>query len=166
MENLFLLLATSFVFRVASPRFKRYTIFQGCSALLFSGAKTLHIRHTKEGDRLYFNESIVNGITYGLVCIHMKDVYTLQEAEKILMQFLNRARRPFHIRFNSSMETERKKNLLTVTDYWQDKAGVDWKIKGYTNGKIAALLYVKNISDTPVKNHDAYLNGFRFAAVR
>lgn len=159
-------LATSFVLRVAVPRFRRYIICPGCSALLNSGAKTLHIRYTREGDKLFFNEYAVDGVTYGMVCVQMKDLYTLERAEHILVQFVSRARRPLHIACNTSMEVETTKRLVTVTDYWQDKAGIDWKIKGYTNGKVIALLYVKNITDTTIKNHDAYLNGFRFSAIQ
>jgi hypothetical protein len=166
MENLFVFLATSLVLKVASPRFRRYLICPGCSALLNSGGKTLHVRYTKDGDKLFFNEYAVDGITYGMVCVQMKNVYTLKKSERILLQFIDRARKPLHIACYSSAEIERSQRFVTLTDYWQDKAGIDWKIKGYTNGKHLAFLYVKNITDTAVKNHDAYLNGFRFSALQ
>jgi hypothetical protein len=67
---------------------------------------------------------------------------------------------------NASMEIEKNNSLLTITDYWQDKAGIDWKVKGYTNGKVLSLLYVKNISNATVRAHDTYLDGFRFSAVQ
>lgn len=164
MENLFMFLATSLVLRVASPGFKRYLICPGCSTLLNSGARTLHIRQTKDGDRLYFNEYAADGVTYGMVCVRLRNPCTLEKAEDILFQFLRRSRKPLHIQHTASPEIESDGKLLTVTDYWQDKAGIDWKIKGYTNGKIIAYLYVKNITDTTVKAHDRYLDGFRFSA--
>jgi hypothetical protein len=166
MENLFIFLATSFVLRAANPRFRRYQICLGCSSLLHSAARRLHIRQTREGDKLYFNEYAEDGITYGLICVQMPVAQNLPEAEKILVQYINRVRKPFHISCNLSMEMEKMGRTVTVTDYWQDSAGFDWKIKGYTNGKLLSLLYVKNITDTSVKNHDAYLNGFRFSAVK
>ncbi|HEU4904191.1 MAG TPA: hypothetical protein VFT06_15405 [Flavisolibacter sp.] len=157
-------LATSLVLRVASPRFKRYLIFPGCSTLLNSGSRTLHIRHTKDGDRLHFNEYAADGVTYGMVCVRLQHACTLEKAEDILLQFLRRSRKPLHIRYSDLPEIESDGKLLTVTDYWQDSAGIDWKVKGYTNGKIISMLYVKNITDTTVKAHDTYLNGFRFSA--
>ena len=165
MENLFIFLATSLVLRINSPRFRRYTICPGCSTLLHSGAKTLHIRHTKDGDKLFFNEYAGDGVTYGLICVQMPQAHPMDEAENILVQYINRVRKPLYIAHNLFMETERMANLTTITDYWQDSAGFDWKIKGYTNGKVVALLYVKNIADTTVRNHDAYLDGFRFSFV-
>jgi hypothetical protein len=165
MENLFLFLATSLVLRVTSPRFRRYVICPGCSTLLNSESRTLHIRYTKDGDKLFFNEYVADGITYGVICVQMQSRQTLKKAEHILVNYMNRIRKPMHIQANASMEVETNERLLTITDYWQDKAGIDWKVKGYTNGKILSLLYVKNITDTTVKTHDTFLNGFRFSAV-
>lgn len=159
-------LATSFVLRVAPSRFRRYVIYPGCSALLHSSAKTLHVCHTKDGDKLYFNEYASGGVVYGIVSVQMREVYTLEKAEKILGQFIGRARKPLHIVCTTAMEIERSKRFVTLSDYWQDRAGIDWKIKGYSNGKSIAFLYVKNIADTSVKNHDAYLDGFRFSAIQ
>lgn len=164
MENLFLFLATSIVLRVASPRLRRYIVCQGCSTLLHAGTKRLQVHRTNDGDKLYFNEYASDGVTYGIICVQMKQVYTLEKTEAILKQFMKRAQKPMHINCHSSMELECGKQHLSITDYWQDKAGIDWKVKGYTNGKILSLLYVKNITDTSVSSHDAYLNGFRFSA--
>lgn len=166
MENLFLFLATSIVLRITNPRFKRYMICPGCSTLLNSGSKTIQVRYTKDGDKLFFNEYSEDGITYGMICVQMNDFHSLSQAEKILVQYINRVRKPLHIAYNLSMEIERDHQLLTITDYWQDEAGLDWKIKGYTNGKILTLLYVKNIADTTIKNHDVFLNGVRFSFIQ
>lgn len=162
MENLFLFLATSLVLRQAVPRFKRYIVCPGCSTLLNTGSKKLHIRHTKEGDKLYFNDYSSDGVTYGMICVEMSDQFTLHQAEDILLHYISRVRRPLHISHNVSMDLAYENATITITDYWQDSAGTDWKVKGYTNGKVVAVLYVKNISDAAVKNHDTYLDGFRF----
>jgi len=166
MENLFMFLATSLVLRVTTPRFKRFIVSPGCSALLNSGNKTLHLRHTKDGDKLIFNSYSADGVRYGLICVQLRQSCGMDKAEKILVNFINRVRKPLHIRYNTAMDVEDNGSFISITDYWQDEAGLDWKIKGYTNGKTLALLYVRNINDTAVKSHDAFLNGFRFSAAR
>lgn len=166
MENLFLFLATSLVLRNGSRRFKRYSICSGCSSLLHSGSKLLHVRQAKDGDTLYFNEYMSDGVTYGMICVQMQEEYTLHQAESILVHYINRVRKPLRILFNTSMEIERTNRLLSITDYWQDQRGMDWKIKGQTNGRVLSLLYVKNITEAPVNVHDAFLNGFRFSFVQ
>jgi hypothetical protein len=164
METLFMFLATSLILRIPSPKFKRYLIGNsGCTSLLVSGCSQLHCKHTTEGDVIYFNDSAIAGVTYGLICVRMKQVYPLQQAETILVQYINRARKPLHIAYSISMEIEKAAGRVTITDYWQDNEGIDWKIKGYTNGKTVAILYVKNVTEAAVKEHDTFLNGFRFS---
>src|SRR5829696_1501797 len=163
MENLFMFLATTLVLRMSTPKFKRYLIGGGCSSLLVAGNNTLHYKHTKDGDRIYFHDHTLNNVTYGLILVQMKGLYTLHQAENILINYINRVRRPFHIAYNISMEIEKMDGTITITDYWQDDLGIDWKIKGSTNGKTVAVLYVKNISDSAVKEQEAFLNGFKFS---
>ena len=165
MENFFLLLASGLAFRIPKQKFKRYLLgATGCSTYLVSGNSTVHFKHTKDGDRVYFYDQCVDGITYGFISVQMKEVFTLQQAENILVQYINRVRKPFHIAVNISMEIEKKDNLITINDYWQDEQGTDWKIKGYTNGKTIAVLYVKNITDCLVDEQDTFLNGFKFSS--
>lgn len=167
MENLLLLFATSLVWRISAPKFKRYIIGQtGCTSLLLAEETSLHIQSTKEGERVYFYEHDVNGVTYGVITVNMRELFALEQAENIMVQYVNRIRKPFGICHNAWMEMERTADRISLTDYWQDEEGIDWKIRGCTNGKIIAVLYVKNISATPVKEHDAFLNGFRFSAAR
>lgn len=163
MENLFLFLATSLVLRIPKPKFKRYIIGNsGCSSFLPNDRNLLHIQRTKDGDRIYFNESNLRNVTYGLITVQMKDVFTLKQAEEILVQYINRCRKPFGISYNISMQVENAAGKIVITDYWQDEKSIDWKVKGYTDGKTLALLYVKNITNAPVKDHDDFLNSFRF----
>jgi hypothetical protein len=166
MENLFLLLATSLVLRLPKPKFKRYFLgATGCSIYLVNGKNTIHYKHTKEGDRVYFYDEAVSGVTFGFIGVQMKETSTLEQAENILVQYMNRLRKPLGISVNIQMEIEKKDRLITITDYWQDEQGLDWKIKGYTNGKTITVLYVKNISDSLVEEQDAFLNGFKFSPV-
>ncbi|HYO21655.1 MAG TPA: hypothetical protein VER36_04570 [Flavisolibacter sp.] len=162
MESFLMFLATSLVLRITTPKFKRYLLANGCSVLLVSGNRTLHFKHTRDGERVYFYDHAVAGVTYGLIMVHMKELYTLHQAENILVQYINRMRRPLRIAYNVAMQIEKKKGVITICDYWQDEAGHDWKIKGYTNGKTIAVLYVKNIGESPVNEHDGFINGFRF----
>lgn len=166
MENLFLFLATSLALRLPQSKFRRFLLgATGCSTYLVSGNNTVHFKHTKDGDRVYFYDHTVSGVTFGFICVQMKDVFTLRQAENILVQYINRVRKPFQIAVNISMEIEKKGHLITINDYWQDEAGLDWKVKGYTNGKTVAVLYVKNISSSFVEEHDRFLNGFKFSNI-
>lgn len=166
MENLLLYLAHRFVRRRREPQFTRYLIGRtGCSSLLFTHTPTLHCKQTGDGERLYFYEHGVNGVTYGLITVHMKERHTFSQAENLLVLFLHRIQKPFRIAHNLKMEVERMPAAVELTDYWQDAKGTDWKIRGLCNGKVLSVLYVKNIGRSRVAEHDVYLNGFRFSSL-
>ncbi|HVF96086.1 MAG TPA: hypothetical protein VM871_02120 [Flavisolibacter sp.] len=166
MENLLLLFATTLAWRISAPKFKRYIIGRtGCTSLLLSGETSLHIQSTKDNERVYFYEHKVNEVVYGLITINMKDNLAREKSEEILHQYVDRIQKPFGINCSAGTEIESNADTITLIDYWQDEEGIDWKIKGHSNGKIIAVLYVKNISEAPVKEHDAFLNGFRFSSV-
>lgn len=166
MENLLLLFATSLAWRISAPKFKRYLIGRtGCTSLLLSQETSLHIQSTKDGEQVYFYEHEANGATYGFITVGLKHTCTLAEAEEILTQYLNRIRQPFGICFHVGEDALRTGKQVSFEDYWQDEEGVDWKVKGLTNGKTVAVLYVKNIGCATVKDHDAFLNGFRFSSL-
>jgi len=164
MENLIMFLATSLALHVPTPKFKRYTIgSSGCSSLLFSGANSLYVKYTKDDEKVYFNEHTIAGVTYGLVVVQMKDVFTLEEASTILVQYTKAVRKPFKIVHHLPMEMEKQNGKVSLAGYWQDQKGGDWKVKGYTNGKTIAVLYVKNIGASNVKDDDNFLNGLKFS---
>ena len=56
----------------------------------------------------------------------------------------------------------RRTRFIELTDFWQDEEGVDWEVKGYTNGKYVAVLYVRNISEATSHQQEAFLNSFSF----
>ena len=167
MENLILFLATSFVIRVSSSkRIKLQFIGDtGCSALQSSDHK-LECTLTRSGDQLYFHEFKDKNVTYGIICVDMDHQYNLSEAEEMLIAYINKLRGPFYILHNTGIHDDADWNSetsKTIVDYWQDCNKKDWKVKGYTNGKTLAVLYVKNIGHADVKKQDLFLDSFHFA---
>jgi len=165
MENLLFLLATSFVLRIASPRKAGLQAIgdTGCS-IQFTNAdfeKTL----TSSGEDLFFNEYISSRITYGAICIRMKQRYSLEQAAGMLGEYINKLRGPFYIFHSVGHEAAADWNhagSASLVDYWQDAVGVDCKVKGYTDGQFLAVLYVKNIGEADVTKVDAFLDSFHF----
>ena len=128
MENLILFLATSLALHAPTPKFKRYIIGSaGCSSLLFSGANSLYIKYTKDGEKVYFNEHKTGGVTYGLIVVQMKEVFTLEEASTILAQYTKAVRIPFKIVHHLPMEMEKQNQTaswLVLGDQGQNSPGL------------------------------------------
>jgi hypothetical protein len=166
MENLFFLLATSFASRFITPRkFKVQVIGNtGCSALLFSDSG-LECTKTESGDQFYFYESVQKDVTYGMICIHLQEDYSMPDAVEMLNSYITKLKGPFYILHTTGLRQIADWNSATTTvftDYWQDSNQEDWKIKGYTNGKVLAILYVKNIGHAATEKHELFLDSFHF----
>jgi hypothetical protein len=164
MNNLVFLLATAVAFRYSAPKkFRRYHIGNtGHSVLLPGGFDGFEHCSTKHGDRFYLGESSAEKVNYGVVFIDLQDEFEVSDAETVLANYMSTLHTPFGISFNTgihhcSMHKEAS-GLTQIVDYWQDKWGIDWKIKGYTDGKFLAVLYVRNINEISVEKQDVYLN--------
>jgi hypothetical protein len=168
MENLLFFLATSFAIRrFSAPRkFKNCFIGDtGCSALLYSGDEGIDSITTRTGDDLYYHECKEKNISYGLICIKLNQTYELEAAEQLLGVYIDKLRQPFHIRHNTGLNKDEDWNQVssaTLTDYWQDSHKTDWKVKGYTDGRHMAVLFVKNIGQADVNKQDLFLDSFHF----
>src|SRR5688572_25627519 len=140
MENLFLLLASSFVKRLSNYR-KLQTCpigNSGCS-LLFNRGSKFDKRKTGTGDDLYFNEYSEKSVAYGAICIVMNREYNAAAARDMLGKYMNKLKGPFFVFHQVGQERSKDWNqpaTISLVDHWQDAKGVDCKLKGYTNGKI------------------------------
>ncbi|HWJ92337.1 MAG TPA: hypothetical protein VNR87_14575 [Flavisolibacter sp.] len=166
MENLIFLLATSFALRLSSSKkFKNFFIGDtGCSALLLSSSDVQRTK-TVSGDHLYFSEFNESKVGYGLICIHLKQECDLNEASEMLHSYMEKLRGPFYVLHNTGIQKDVDWNTdcsKTLVDYWQDADKQDWKVKGYTDGRFMAVLYVKNISQVEVRKQDLFLDSFHF----
>jgi hypothetical protein len=169
MENLILFLATSLLFRGPSNRKVKNQLIghTGCSALL-ANDDVLESSTTASGDQLYFHEFREKNVHYGMICVQMNTEHDLEEAEIMLSAYINKLKGPFYILHNTGIHEDadwNSEDSKTIVDYWQDCNKKDWKVKGYTNGKTLAVLYVKNIGHVDVKKQDLFLDSFHFNTV-
>jgi hypothetical protein len=167
MENLIFFLATSIVLRLSSSRkWKKYQIGDtGCTALLFSDHPKFVRSITSSGDYLYTYDFQDSQATYGVICIQMQQELRLEEAQKVLHSYINKLRGPFFILHQTGIEPATDWNsmeTISMTNYWQDTEQRDWKVKGYTNGKVMAVLYVTDIAKIDVKKQECFLDSFFF----
>ena len=168
MENLIFFLATSLFIRFSSSKKIRHQFIgdTGCSALLSSDQK-LESTLTNSGDHLFFHEFKEKNVTYGIICVQMNDEYNLAEAEEMLRSYIDKLKGPLYILHNVGIHDDADWNSetsKTIIDYWQDTYKKDWKVKGYTDGKVLGVLYVKNIGHVDVKKQDLFLDSFHFSA--
>jgi hypothetical protein len=169
MENLIFLLMTSFAVRLSpAKKLKNYKIGDtGCTALLFPGNHGFDRTTTTTGDLMYFHESRKDDATYGIICIQLLEKYGKEEASHMLSSYIGKLKEPFSILHQTGIQDDMDWNTddsITFVDYWQDQDQKDWKVKGYTNGEVMAILYVQNISHVAASQLDHFLDSFHFKA--
>jgi hypothetical protein len=165
MENLILLLTASFAYYNASPKeLKTLPIGNtSCSLQLLTGTE-FYTTRTDEGDLLHFAEYGERQCRYGLVFGELTDRLNYEEAYTLLASYMNDLREPFDVQHHLGVRDveKRKTNFIELTDFWQDNDGLDWEVKGYTDGRHVAVLYVKNIGALHSSRQEAFLNSFSF----
>lgn len=120
---------------------------------------------TRSGDELYCNEFKENGVTYGVICVEMQHHYDKIEAYEMLRTYMHKLKGPFYVFHSTGISDSQnwnQSNCCTLEDYWQDAVGVDCKVKGYTNGSVLAVLYVRNITEADAAKVDLFLDSFHF----
>ncbi|MGE5519224.1 MAG: hypothetical protein ACM3VS_04780 [Candidatus Dadabacteria bacterium] len=164
MESLILLFTSGIIMHLSARKLQRYQIpFAKVSFL--SHTPKFKINSTKSGDKIYYQFYDIENTTYGIISIYMAERHSLDNAGKILLKYLQMIRKPLGIVATYKIEKcqNGKDDVSEFVDYWQDEEGKDWKVKAYTNGRVISILYVKNIGNTSVKDHDKFLNGLRFS---
>lgn len=162
MENLIFLLTASLVLYKSSKKPRRTFIGDTHCSVLFSPDATFDFSRSDEGDQLYFAEHTDKNSTYGVLCASIHSRLSLEEAGDVMTTFLNRLRTPFNAPYNTGVNRceNRVNDCVTMVDYWQDADNLDWKVKGYTDGQVIAVLYVKNINEITVEKQDEFLDSF------
>lgn len=166
MEDLIFLLTASLALYKTPKKSETVLIADsGCSVELTSQKLSFETTETEEGDRLHYAEHWDRNVTYGILCAQLAEEIGLDEAKEVMINYINRLRGPFYAVHHIGAEVCDPKDetaVVSLIDYWQDCDGLDWKVKGYTNGSIIAVLYVKNINELVVEKQDHFLDSFSF----
>jgi hypothetical protein len=167
MENLVFLMSALFTFRLATKEtFRNYRIGKsGASLEMPSSFRGFTHTTTSHSDDFYLGECSSGKAEFGILYIELNQEYDLSDAETMLSYYITKLQEPFNIAHNTGIGQciciDEKSGLRKLEDYWQDDAGTDWKLKGYTDGKFVAVLYVQNISEITVEKLDQFLDGLR-----
>ncbi|RYY40640.1 MAG: hypothetical protein EOO08_05785 [Chitinophagaceae bacterium] len=141
------------------------------ATLEFQKAPWVHQSYDSEGNELFTGQSLDNKAVYGFVtCRLAQPLSDRMVAEQRLFLFMEDLHPHFDIDCTTGLDHGLKhpscEDAVGMSEYWQDRAGKDWKVQGWTDGTLMTILYIKNISITDFRRQDAYFASFRFAPAR
>jgi hypothetical protein len=167
MENLILLLATAFLFR-REERTPKVIALSSCgrTATLPVSPVTRHCKDEK-GNTVYVGQAKEGAVVYGFATVELSQIlYARKEAEQALFLFMEDMLPSFNIAYTAGLihgyNHPHSAAVWGMTEYWQDLEGTDWKVKGWTDGRVMTVLYVKGIGYSSIDQQEAYLNSFQF----
>ena len=170
MKNLFQRIASSFGYGERSHGKFRTTVIGSSSCSLSLPAEASHFTctSTRTGDAMHFGEAMdASGVTYGVItiCLHVP-IPDGPSAQALLSTFMDALHPSFGVVHVSGAERDLPHcsclQTRGISDYWQDSEGIDWKVKGWTNGRQVAVLYVRNINNADACTADIFLDSIRF----
>jgi hypothetical protein len=139
----------------------------GCFAYFFCNPDNFEYSKSPDSADVYTGECSVGDMSYGLICVRLNTPTTdLQLSEGVLIQYLEYLKGTLNITGarGYSKGHHLKGNLKTtgVADYWQDKDGNNWKVRGWTNGAFIGVLFVYAKTEVPDTRSESFLDGITF----
>lgn len=151
----------------AAQSLRKYPIQQsGCSYYNYCDAPW-DVSSSPDSSLVFTGECLYDEFHYAVICVRLKESFgDLPVAEEVLESYLNHLKTIFDItqatgygRGHRLLQSEQTRGLL---DYWKDKKGNNWKVKGWTNDKFLGVLMVYGPREIPEARANAFLDGFRF----
>jgi hypothetical protein len=166
MENLLSFLAAAFSSALEKPG--KITIGAPGCTLSVHKPPTVHRIETQEGYPAYIGQSKIREASYGFASVILPEKITDPEVfHKKLYGLLEDVYSSFRIVYGTGLSYgythPGDESIFGFTEYWQDKEGLDWKVKAWTNGQVMTVLYIRNIGRVKLKDQDSYLDGISFS---
>ena len=162
---LFLILGLSLALNAQSLR--KYPIAQsGCSYYNYCDA-TWDITRSPDSSYVFTGECAVDGFHYSVICVKLSEAVPEPDvAEQQLQNYLDYLKTAFSITqaagYGKGHRLQNDEKTRGMIDYWKDKDGDNWKVKGWTNGKYIGVLMVYGSKEIPEQKVNVFLDGFRF----
>lgn len=151
---------------VASQSLKKIPVSNsGCSIYTYCDIKFEESK-SRDSSIVYAGECTRDSIAYGVICVQLiTPPENLQMAEDLLMAYLDFLKESFEIiqsaGYGKGHRLTNNENTRGLLDYWKDKEKNNWKVKGWTDGKFIAVLYVYSLKTLPEPKVNLFLDGFR-----
>lgn len=159
------------------PRFARTTVGTcGCSLYAPPGMAFDPPTLSEDGAQVWTGEVRHGGAeagagwTFGAIVVKFKEPFadaSPEQLEELLVAYMDFLRTQFEITANAGVGRGHTHSENTgargVIDYWKDKVGDDWAVKGWIDKDRLAILFVAGKGDFPYFSaQQMYLEGFRF----
>jgi hypothetical protein len=173
MKHLFfisLLLAATIAFSQTAPRFKKYDVSDSKFSLYLPAIPgAVSLEYSPDSAKVYTLDALDS--TYGAYfhfgAIVVEDLATGDNKEDLLISYMDYLKTSFNIvsaaGYGKGHTLTTHPSAMGVLDYWEDKDGDQWKVKGWIDSKSIVFMFIYGSKEYPNYNvAEIFFNGIRF----
>lgn len=156
-------------FTLAQVDFAKFYIGSSGCSIVAPGYMITDSTYSEDSSLIYSGEIALDSFHFFIILVEIKNPIPDSglARETVLVNYLDHLKSSFSI--TESVGYGRGHTLpgydqaLGVLDYWKDEFGDSWSVKGWTDGRILAVLGIYGPVPYPNPSIESvYLNGFRF----
>lgn len=142
----------------------------GCSGYFPKGMPAFDMSLSEDGSEVYSSEMEANGYVFGNITVKFKAPFqksSNSNMEDVLEAYLEFLQKQFGVTGTAGLgrghRMEGAPHALGMIDYWEDRDGLSYSVKGWIDPNFLSVMYIYGEGDYPSFNlQEMYLNGFRF----
>jgi hypothetical protein len=137
----------------------------GCSLYTYCEMK-FEISKSVDSSKVFMGECNMGEVNYGVIAVQLlNQPENLLMAEDLLIAYLDHLKTSFSIvkaaGYGKGHTLNNDLNTRGILDYWEDTEKNNWKVKGWTNGKIIGVMYAYSLKEIPESKVNVFLDGLR-----
>jgi hypothetical protein len=127
------------------------------------------VDHTTDSSRVYSTECTQADVTYGLICVQLKNPYAeLTMAEDMMIAYVDFLKQNFTVTsatgYTKGYRLNDSDSTRGISDQWEDSEGDKWRIRAWTDGKFIGFMYTYSKKPIVEAKAEQYFEAFRFSA--
>jgi hypothetical protein len=165
-KYLFALLLLVFFSKSWGQQLKKYAIGgSGCFAYFYCDPGPFEEKYSEDSSIVYTAQCTASdSTTYGIICVKLTSpIPDLSIAENLLVSYLDYLKKAFEIvsfaGYGRGHRLKGREDTRGIIDYWKDEAKSNWKVKGWTDGKIISVLFANGKNELPETKVNIFLDG-------
>ncbi len=167
-KSIILIVFLAITWSLSSQSIKKYNIANtGCYAYMFCDPGTFSLEKSPDSSEVYTAQCNMDSVEYDIIVVKLNSgIEDLNAAEDVVIAYMNHLKSVFNVNksagYGKGSRLNNDEKTRGILDYWEDTTGNQIKIKGWTNGKLIAVLAVSSKADINENKANLFLDGIRF----
>lgn len=169
MKKILILFFISFSLMIFAqvPRFAKYKVDNTAMQIYLPTEPKWDKSTTGDGSEVYIYDELFGTMNYTAIIIKISNTITKKDPENLLISYLKFSEDSVFFLdqkagFGKGHTLENQANVQGILQMGKNKAGKEYKILGWTDGKYIAILATSSMEEMNYNIQEMFLRGIRF----